>query len=371
MIASSPNATATAAERLLAWYEGARRELPWRASRDPYRVWLSEVMLQQTRVETVVPYYRRFLAAFPDVAALAAAPEDAVLAAWSGLGYYRRARQLHAAARAVAAAGGFPGDAAGWRALPGVGDYTAAAVASIAYGEPVPVLDGNVERVMARLLARDGDPRRAAQRRELRAAAAALLVAGRAGDSNQALMELGATVCRPRAPRCGACPLAADCRGRESGRPEDFPAPRARRAVERLRLVMAVAERDGRVLLFRRPEGSSLLGGTWELPWCEEPPMAADGSEPSAASAELERRYGGRWRLGVRCGAVRHGITHRALEVAIHAAEVAAADAVAAGPEARWVGEEGLGGLPLSSLVTKALARYREAARAPALPFAP
>ncbi|HEX5757593.1 MAG TPA: A/G-specific adenine glycosylase, partial [Thermoanaerobaculia bacterium] len=237
---------------LLAWYDRVRRDLPWRRTRDPYRVWISEVMLQQTRVEVVLPYYDRFLAEFPTVEALAAAPEAEVLAAWSGLGYYRRARQLHAAARRVVERGGFPDTPGGWRELPGVGDYTAAAVGSIVYGLPLPVLDGNVERLMARYLALAADPKSAAARRQLRAAAAALVDPERPGDSNQALMEVGATVCTPRRPRCPDCPLLPGCRAAAEGRPERYPPRRARRAREGRRLVVAVVEWRGQVLLVRR-----------------------------------------------------------------------------------------------------------------------
>jgi len=333
------------AAELLAWYDRHRRDLPWRRDRDPYRVWLSEVMLQQTRVDVVIPYYERFLERYPSVEALAGAPVDDVLALWSGLGYYRRARQLHAAAGRIAAEG-FPESAAGWRELPGIGDYTAAAVASISLGEPVPVLDGNVERVLSRWLALDGDPKRAAGRRVLRGAAAALLDPARPGDSNQALMELGATVCTPAAPRCPECPLEEGCAARAAGRMEEFPPPRARRRPVKLRRVVAVAERSGRRLLFRRGDGEELLAGTWELPWA-----GMDG-EPAA---ELGRRYGGRWRLGDRVATVRHSITHRALEVEVRRAELDSGAELAEGREAGWWTEAELTGLAVSSLVPKVL----------------
>lgn len=187
--------------RLLAWYDRIRRDLPWRRTRDPWAIWVSEVMLQQTRVETAIPYFERFLIRFPDPAALAAAPIEEVLAQWSGLGYYRRARQLHGAAREVVERGGLPRSSAELERLPGIGPYTAAAIASIAFGEPVPVLDGNVVRVAARLSAEPEDPSRAAARGRLLAVAATLLEISRPGDSNQALMELGATVCLPKSPR--------------------------------------------------------------------------------------------------------------------------------------------------------------------------
>jgi A/G-specific adenine glycosylase len=339
---------------LLAWYDRSRRDLPWRATRDPYRVWLSEVMLQQTRVEVALPYYQRFLARFPSVEALAAAAEPEVLALWSGLGYYRRARQLLGAARQVAARGGFPETPAGWRELPGVGDYTAAAVTSICFGATVPVLDGNVERVLARVLALAGDPKGAAARRRLLAAAAELVDPARPGDSNQALMELGATVCTPRRPRCLACPLLSGCRAAAAGEAERYPAPRPRRAAEARTLLAAVAESRGRVLLVRRPAGASLLAGTWEVPWVEAGGGTAAGRR--AAAALLAARYGGRWRLSPEVARVRHSITFRALEVAVHRAKVEAGREVAEGTEAGWFDAAGRRELPLSSLVGKVLA---------------
>jgi len=347
------------ADALLAWYDRHRRLLPWRRDRDPYRVWISEIMLQQTRVETVLPYYERFLDRFPDVHALAAAPLEEVLAQWSGLGDYRRARQLHAAAAEISA-GGFPADAEGWRRLPGIGEYTAAAVASIAYGEAVPVLDGNVERVTARLLALAGDPKRAETRRRLRAAAGELLDPARPGDGNQALMELGARICTPRNPKCLLCPLEGSCEGRREGDPERFPTPRERRSPRRLRRTVAVVEHEGRWLLFRRGEGEELLAGFWELPWTGvEGYPDAPASEEASPAEILARRYGGCWRLGERLGLVRHGITHRAFELEIYRAEVEGARAVAEGPEARWAGENELARLPTSSMVEKVLRKVR------------
>jgi A/G-specific adenine glycosylase len=340
-------------DALLAWFDRHRRDLPWRQTHDPYRVWLSEVMLQQTRVETVLPFYTRFLERFPTVQDLARAEVEEVLAAWSGLGYYRRARQLHAAARQVAGAGGaFPGSVAGLRALPGIGDYTAAAVASIAFGVAEPVLDGNVERVTARWLALSGDPKSAAVRRRLHEAARELLDPERPGDSNQALMELGATLCTPRRPRCLLCPLRPGCRAAASGDPEAWPTPRRRRAVERHRLLAALVEepeRPGAVLLFRRADDRELLAGTWELPWV---PLDDGGPPPEQALAE---RYGGAWTLGPRLAGVRHGITFRDFQVDVHRAERRAeGDAPAPSPQG-YFDEAGRRRLALSSLVGKVL----------------
>jgi A/G-specific adenine glycosylase len=337
---------------LLSWYDRVRRDLPWRRTREPYPVWVSEVMLQQTRVEVVLPYFQRFLERFPTVEALAAAGEAEVLALWSGLGYYRRARQLHAAARRVVERGGFPQTPEGWRELAGVGDYTSAAVASICFGAPVPVLDGNVERLLARFLALAEDPKSAATRRRLRAAGAELLDPARPGDSNQALMELGATVCTPRRPSCPACPLLSGCRAAAEGTPELYPQRRPRRPREQRRVAVAVVEWRGRVLLVRRSEGDPLMGGFWELPWAE-----LDGDGAIAAAEELlAQRYGGRWRLAEPAARVHHAVTFRDLEVAVHRAEVAAADSLAEGDDAGWFDDEARRALPLSSLIGKVLA---------------
>lgn len=339
----------SASSALLAWYLQHRRDLPWRRTRDPYRIWLSEVMLQQTRVETVLPYYAAFLERFPTVEALAAAPLDEVLAAWSGLGYYRRARFLHRAARVVGERGGFPCTLAELRALPGVGEYTAAAVASIVFGVVEPVLDGNVERVISRRMVLPGDPKRGSNRKLLRAAAAALLVTDSPGDSNQALMELGATVCTPRRPQCPQCPLRPGCRAAAEGTAENYPELRADRATERVERVLAlVQDDDGRVLLFRRGQDEELLAGTWELPW------AADGSR---ATAELGARYGGVWQLGRELGVVRHGITFRSLVLRVCAASSEVEqETVAEGPEAGWFVPSEVAHLPHSAMVDKALA---------------
>jgi len=315
-------------------------------------------MLQQTRVEVVLPYYARFLAHFPTVDVLAAAPVEDVLALWSGLGYYRRARQLHAAAQQIAREGvGFPRTLEGLRALPGIGDYTAAAVASIAFGVVAPVLDGNVERVLTRWLALGGEEPRSGTRRQLLETASSFLDPERPGDSNQALMELGATLCTPRRPQCLLCPIVDGCRGAAEGDPERYPAARVKRGVEKRRLVVAVVEDANGVLLFRRPDDSALLAGTWELPWVE----AGDGDPATALAA----RYGGSWRLGPQVGEVRHGITYRDLAVAVHRADLEGAGEVREGPAAGWFDAEGRAGLPLSSLVGKVL---KKLLNSPSLP---
>ncbi len=267
--------------RLLDWYDANRREMPWRGHPDPYAVWVSEIMLQQTQVETVRGYFARFMQAFPTVAALAAAQQQQVLKLWEGLGYYTRARNLQRAAQQIVTqGGGLPRDVAGWAALPGVGAYTAAAIASICFGVPAPVVDGNVIRVFARYLGWDDDFRKPAARARLAAWLQPRIAAsGRPGDFNQAMMDLGAVLCTPQAPGCARCPLRGGCVARREGRQAALPARPVRKAVP-TRTAVAVLARDaaGRVLLVQRaPDG--LLGGLWELP------NRASGDAPTARDA--------------------------------------------------------------------------------------
>ncbi|MCO6417738.1 NUDIX domain-containing protein [Siccirubricoccus sp. KC 17139] len=306
---------------LLDWYDRHRRVLPFRATEgapDPYQVWLSEVMLQQTTVAAVGPRFARFLARFPDVAALAAAPEAAVMEEWAGLGYYARARNLHACAKAVAAAGGFPRSTAGLRALPGIGPYTAAAIAAIAFGEAVVPVDGNVERVVARLAAEE-TPLPAARPRLAALAAGFMTDAAaraRPGDFAQALFDLGATICTPRAPACALCPWRGGCAAQLRGIQAELPRKAAKRA-RPLRQGVHFLLRDaaGRVLLRRRPP-RGLLGGMLELPgtpWRDAPWEAAEALEFAPRPA-LE------WRSLP--GVARHGFTHFELEMRLFAAAV-------------------------------------------------
>ena len=321
------------ARKLLAWYDAHGRELPWRVkggAADPYRVWLSEVMLQQTTVATVRPRFAAWVARWPDVASLAAADEADVMAAWAGLGYYARARNLLKAARAVVALDGFPRDAAGLRALPGLGDYTAAAVAAIAWGEAVTVVDTNVERVVARLCLIE-TPLPAA-RPAIRRAAAALVPADRPGDFAQATMDLGATICTPRRPRCLLCPLRDECRAFASGDPERLPVKPARKARPVRHGTIFWLERDEAVLLVRRPD-KGLLGGMRALPtgpWTSEPPGLAD--------APVEED----WR--VLAATLVHGFTHFELHLALAVARSPAHDP----PDGEWwpVARLGEAGLP-------------------------
>jgi A/G-specific adenine glycosylase len=289
--------------KLLRWYAAERRDLPWRRTRDPYAIWVSEIMLQQTRVETVIPYYERFLARFPTAMALAEAPEDDVLALWSGLGYYRRARLLHAGARAVAERGEVPRDREGLLSVPGIGRYTAGAVASIAFGEPVGLVDGNVARVLARVFAIEDDMRKAGMRRA-EALADAIVAARDPGSWNQALMELGATICTPQRPSCEACPIASSCRARAEARVAELPVLAAKKKPEERRVQALVATaRTGEVLLLQRKR-DRLFGGLWE-------PPCFQGS--LSARRDLVKRFGAKEARP--CGRVTHVLSHRKLTI--------------------------------------------------------
>ncbi|MEM8883394.1 MAG: A/G-specific adenine glycosylase [Planctomycetota bacterium] len=298
-------------EQLLPWYRREARDLPWRRTRDPYAIWVSEIMLQQTRVAAVIPYYERFLRRFPDVGTLARAREETVLAHWSGLGYYRRARMLHAAAR-QAARDGVPTSYDGWRALPGIGDYTASAIASIAHGEAEPVVDGNVERVVSRYLAAHPDKRETRRRME------SWIPADEPGDFNQAVMELGATVCLPRAPRCDACPIVDGCRGRHE--PERYPAAKVRPKVREVERAVKLARSKGRVFL-RRNEKTGVLEGMWDLP-------------PSRGGGDA-------------LGEVRHGVLDRSYRISIHAGRATGTG--------RWFTPKQLESVPLATAARKCL----------------
>lgn len=250
---------------MLAWYDEIRRDLPWRQSTDFYRVWVSEIMLQQTRVEAVIPYFHRFLDRFPDIEKLAVANEPDVLAAWSGLGYYSRARLLHRAAKAVATSG-LPESLEELRALPGVGEYTAAAIGSIALGLPVAAVDGNVLRVVSRITRDASEIGLGATRQRFQAIAQSWMNAARPGDFNQAMMELGATVCLPRSPDCGRCPVAKLCAACAAGTQSQLPVKIRKAEVREAALDVVVLRRRDRILLVQRSHGEKRLGGFWELP---------------------------------------------------------------------------------------------------------
>jgi A/G-specific adenine glycosylase len=370
------------AAALLAWYDRHRRALPWRALpgqvSDPYRVWLSEIMLQQTTVKTVAPYFAKFTARWPTVAALAAAPLDDVLKLWAGLGYYARARNLHACAKAIVErhGGRFPENEADLSALPGIGGYTAAAIAAIAFGARAAAVDGNVERVVSRLFAVEdelpaGKPR-------IRLLAAGLVPEKRTGDFAQAMMDLGATLCTPKKPACGICPWMAVCVARRRGDPERFPR-KAPKQAGRLRrgAAFVLVRADGQVLVRTRPS-TGLLGGMTEVPTTE---WTHDFDERSALKAaprlgpsrQSARKRGGggtrrrrvegeeeiQWRRVP--GIVTHVFTHFPLELVVYTAEVPAS---ACAPEgARWVPMSDLAGEALPNLMRKVLAHPSSVAR--------
>ncbi len=298
------------------WYDRHARDLPWRRTRDPYRIWLSEIMLQQTQVATVVGYYERFLERFPTVHDLAAAPLDDVLKCWEGLGYYSRARNLHRAAQLVASEhdGAFPTTAAALAKLPGVGRYTAAAIASIAHDEPAAVLDGNVKRVLARLLAVTDSIDERGTLDRLWQAADTLLSRRRPGDHNQAVMELGARVCTPRQPQCLLCPVSRWCGARAQGVEQQLPVRAPKRAVPEIAAAAGlVCDAGGRLLLIRQPE-RGLLGGLWALPTVE-PVEPRDGH---AALGAFLQPLVGPVQLGRPRGQVTHTYTHRRVHLALY-----------------------------------------------------
>jgi A/G-specific adenine glycosylase len=339
------------ARPLLRWYDGAKRDLPWRRAPSPYKTLVSEFMLQQTVVATVEPYFERFLARFPTIAALAAAGEDEVTALWSGLGYYARARNLHKAARAVVErhGGELPATEEALRELPGIGPYTAAAVSAIGFDERAFALDGNGARVWARLLAVRDSIDRPATRKALHARGLDEVPARRAGDFNQAVMELGATVCTPRAPRCGACPVAKACGAHAAGDAARIPVRTPKRAKKVVRAACcACVDTAGRVLLVRRQSG--LLAGTWALPLVELEDEAADRAL-GAAVRELGVDTG---RLVAR-GEVRHVFTHRDVTVEVFRTRARARRSRDGHATRRWMAPDALTDLGISSFTRKTL----------------
>ncbi len=306
---------------LLAWWDEGHAEWPWRTNRDPYAVWIAEVMLQQTQTTTVVPYYERWLAQFPTVEALAAAPLDAVLKAWEGLGYYSRARNLHAAAQRVVSEmdGRLPQTAAGLQQLPGIGPYTAGAIASIAFDEPAPILDGNVIRVLSRLVDLPDDVTRSATRRALWALSAAIVPSERPGDFNEALMELGQQICLPANPRCLICPLATICDARQRGTQHERPIRPPRRRTPHYDVVAAVIwasyppEADGRFLIAQRPL-DGMLGGLWEFPGGKVEPGE---THAAAVTREIAEEMAIEVEAGDALAEVDHAYTH--FRITLHA----------------------------------------------------
>lgn len=332
----SDNDVAAIRAALLHFYDGAARDLPWRRERDPYGIWISEVMAQQTRIDTVVAYWQRWMERFPDVDALADAPLDDVLKHWEGLGYYSRARNLHTAAQVVRERhnGTVPDNAEELRALPGVGAYTAGAVASMAFNQAEPAVDGNVRRVLARLL---DEP--APSPATLHATAGRLVDPQRPGDFNQALMELGSLVCTPRSPRCDECPLRSWCLARARGTQADRPRRQPKKRTPAYDVATLVVRRpDGHVLLTRRPEGG-LLAGMWTFPGTEPMP----GESTVAAALRLVRELGIRStrRRTAHVGEVAHAFSHRRETYHCELLDVTARQAAqVTATDARWVGAD-------------------------------
>jgi A/G-specific adenine glycosylase len=340
---SLPFASTEVSRPLLAWYGQEGRDLPWRNTRDPYRIWLSEVMLQQTTVAAVIPYYTRFLQRFPTVDALASASLDDVITLWAGLGYYSRARNLHRAARQVVEEHGgvFPGTLDALASLPGIGRSTAGAILSIAFDKPTAILDGNVRRVLVRLFAWTEDPRSGRAEKQLWAWADALTPASHSNDYAQAIMDLGATICTPREPSCNRCPLHGICQARQMGLAKELPAVRRRQKLPvRRQVALLVGGVEGCLLRQRPPEG--FLGGLWELPVLD----LADGQTPEQAALSLRSELGLLGELSA-LGEVKHAYSHFKLELLVFNVADGPADMVAESRSWRWFDARGLAGLPL------------------------
>ncbi len=345
---------------ILRWYLKHRRDLPWRRSRDPYAIWISEIMLQQTRVETVIPYYERFLARFPDARSLAGATEAEVLAAWSGLGYYSRARNLREAAGLLVRehGGNVPNDDEALKRLPGIGDYTAGAIASVAFDRAAAAVDGNVIRVLARIHGYRGKRSAPALRRLVLQRAEVLAPGPRPGDWTQALMELGATVCLPREPRCGICPAKVRCEARASGTPDRYPEPAAKAVPKRGRRVMLLARQRDRVYLVpdRSPEG----GGAWALPTSALVGRGARAAGRGArAAGALAQRLGFPAPSQGPATRFRHRTFSLDLEFEVWESGPLETRRGGAGAGGKWVRPADLAGLPMRSPTLKAFNKLR------------
>ncbi len=336
--------------KLLAWYAKHARDLPWRRSRDPYRVWISEIMLQQTQVATVRDYFSRFVRAFPNVRRLAAADEQDILRLWEGLGYYRRARQLHAAAQRVVDehAGQFPQSVDALRELPGIGRYTAGAIASIAFDQRAPILEANTIRLLSRLIGYRDDPQSSAGQRVLWQVAEDILPQKNAAQFNQALMEMGSLVCTPSEPKCDACPLSSLCAARAAGLQHEIPRPKPRQQHTELREAAVVVRRNGRVLM-RQCAPHERWAGLWDFPRFE-----VDAEGPLFAAEEIVNKL--RNQTGIACGppallkSIRHGVTRYRITLDCYQASYAAGRMCATtGAVVRWVTLAELRMLPLST----------------------
>ena len=331
-----PDQTAALQKALLNWYQIHHRKLPWRQSRDPYRIWVSEIMLQQTQVNTVIAYFKRFVATFPDIFQLAAADLQTVLKCWEGMGYYARARNLHKAARQLveAADGRIPDDWEAFRKLPGVGDYIAAAVLSIAFDKPYPAVDGNVKRVLARLFEIDAPVNRSASHKVFRQLAAGLLEQTDPGTFNQAVIEVGALICKPGHPDCGACPLAEWCRARRDHRVSEYPVRIKRTPVPEYHMAIGVIVKGQTVLIVRRP-ADAMLGGLWEFPGGVRLP---DESAASACLRQIRETVGLDVSIDSRLTTIRHAYTHFKITADVYVCCYAGGRVRRNGPAAhRWV----------------------------------
>jgi A/G-specific adenine glycosylase len=351
--------------RLLAWFDQSKRNLPWRCNRDPYRIWVSEVMLQQTTVAAVVPYFLQFLETFPNVKALAAADEQEVLHLWQGLGYYRRARNLHQAARMIVAAGGdLPNDPAVWAAMPGVGRYILGAVLSQAFDRPMPIVEANSLRVLCRLFGKRGDVKSSIMQRWLWQAAEELLPRKRTGDFNQAMMELGALVCTPDNPRCHQCPVRTDCSAYADGTQNKIPAKAASKRIEQVREVAVVVRRAGRVLLAQRAAAADRWPSMWEFPQTE---LLPGETHEKAAQRWARKSLGLRLTIGPEVATIRYVVTR--FHIALTALEsTPQGRVVTKGYQvSKWLHPKELGQFPASTAQRTLMAVVAQEIRQPRL----
>lgn len=350
-----PRRSELVAAKLLAWFDAGHRDMPWRRTRDPYHILVSEILLQRTRVAAGMPYYERFVRRFPDVESLASASEQDVLRAWEGLGFYRRARNLHAAAKAIVRdhGGVVPRDLETLASLPGIGPYTAGAVGSIAFGLRVPAVDGNVTRVLARVFRVEEDPTTAQGRKAVRTIAASLVPDERPGVFNQALMELGATICTPASPACELCPLVECCLARAAGVQETLPNMRRPRKPTTVRVAFALLESHGKILIVRRPNGG-LLAGLWSLPGGEVP---TGGGEDKVLVRLIREQTGVDAGVFAQWRKIAHTFTHRRWSGTIFRCSVRRAHSSTDG--ARWATLRELDSLPLVPFHRKALESLR------------
>lgn len=337
-------------QNLLRWYDQNQRDLPWRRTRDPYAIWIAETMLQQTQVKTALPYYRRFLRAFPTIQALDRASKEEVLALWSGLGYYRRAANLKKAARGIMRAhrGKIPREFKALRALPGVGPYTAGALMSIAFNKPYPALDGNARRVLTRIFS-------AKREKDLRGIGEQMVSPSHSGHLNQALMDLGSTICSVREPNCPSCPIGRSCAASSSGCFQLKVPSATKRRIEKVEWPLAVIQNNQKILLRRRPPGV-ILGGLWEIPGGEK----KKGETLQAALTRHLDDLGETVKPDSFIGEIRHSITHRRIRAPLFACVCSKVNKIRPpGPDWRWVSLSSLKRYPLSSLSLKAIAQIK------------